>query len=207
LEQVRRHPAELTDFNADKVRLLGRGERREAPSAKVAPAPAGGPQPGPSVVAATAPAVARCLVWPDLDEQGLQSIEGRLQNAGIEPELYDISLERRLGWWVYLPPFPTAQAAQAAIDDARQKGVTDIAPVRGGSMLNAVSLGAFPTLARARAHEKHLRSLGLGGVHLGPRPNSGSARLTIADAVPATKLSGLGAIWGNGRSPQSCAEP
>jgi len=210
MELVRGHPAALVDFNADKVRLLGRAERPEAAPAKPAEATvaasgaAAAAQAVDSAAESTTPR-SRCLAWPGLDEGLLGEIEARLQSAGIAASRYDITLQKRLGWWVYLPPFANAEAMQAAIDAARQKGVKDIAPVRSGEMAHAISLGAFPTLAQARIQMEKLRALGVQGLRMGPRQNSGSARLAIADNVPGAKLAGLGEGWGKGRAPVACA--
>jgi hypothetical protein len=213
MEQVRGHPAVLVDFNADKVRLLGRAERPQAApaAATAATAATDSEDAAAKVPEATAEANAgsptprpRCLSWSGLDESLLAEIEARLKSAGIAASRYDIRLQKRLGWWVYLPPFANAEAMQAAIDAARKKGVTDIAPLRSGEMMNALSLGAFPTLSAARAHSEKLRALGVHGLRMGPRPNSGSARLTIADKVPEAKLAGLSEGWDKERAPLLC---
>ena len=207
MEQVRGHPAAVQmDFNADKVRLLGRAERPETAPGGATVATAAVDGEGPAAPAAeSATPRPRCLAWSGLDESLLGEIQARLQSAGIATSRYDIRLQSRLGWWVYLPPFANDEAMQAAIDAARRKGVKDIAPVRSGEMENAVSLGAFPTLAAARERWEKLRAMGVQGLRMGPRPNSGSARLTIADDVPEDKLAGLGEGWGEERAPLACA--
>ncbi|MDD5388426.1 MAG: SPOR domain-containing protein [Gallionellaceae bacterium] len=211
MEQVRGKPGVLVDFNADKVRLLGRVERQEpAPANMVktaddAESPEATVAPPRALVTAAATTSPRCLAWPALDDGLLGEIETRLQGAGITAARYDIHLDKRLGWWVYLPPFAEAEAMQAAIDEVRQKGVNDFAPVRGGEMKNAISLGAFPTRAKAQAQLERLRKLGVQGLRMGPRPKSGSARLSIASAVPDAQLAGLSAGWGKGRAPAACA--
>jgi len=198
LEAVRAKPATLPGFNADKVRLLGRAERTEAPPAKAV-------EPVESVNEATRQEQApRCLSWLELDAVLLSEIDSRMKSAGIAATDYDMSLSKRLGWWVYLPPFADAEAMRDAIEAARRKGIKDIAQVRGGDLVNAVSLGAFPSLAKARAQEKRLRTLGLEGMRIGPRPNSGTATLTIADKVAAANLAALSEGWGKGRAPVAC---
>lgn len=197
LEMVRAKPATLLDYNADKVRLLGRVELPEAP-------PARGDDPV-EPLATPVQSVSRCLSWPELDGELLGEIESRMKSAGIAATEYDLILGKRLGWWAYLPPFVDADAMRAAIEVARLKGVKDLAPVRGGDLRNAVSLGAFPSLGKARAHEMKLRSLGLEGIRTGPRPNSGNATLVIAAGVAETRLGGLGEGWGQGRAPLACA--
>ena len=207
LEQLRgQDNSELGEFNADKVRLLGRVERWEAAPAKVAEAASAEAGGAPAPQTAEAPsAKARCLSWPALNDALLGEIEARLQGAGIVPSSYAIHLQQRLGWWVYLPPFANTEAMLAAIDAARQKGVKDLAPVRGGVRVNAVSLGAFPTLAKARMQMEKLRALGVEGARLGPRPNSGGARLAIAGDVPEAQLARLGEGWSQAPAAVACA--
>lgn len=195
LEQVRGKPARLVDFNADKVRLLEPMARQETPPAK--------PAEPTQREEATARPVTRCLTWPELDAALFAEIESRLDHAGIDRASYDIRLAKRLGWWVYLPPFADAAAMQAAIDEARQKGVKDIAAVRGGELRHAVSLGTFPSLAQARARAEQLRALGLRNIALGPRLNAGSASLAVAESVAEARLTGLGEGWP--RAPVACA--
>lgn len=203
MEQVRGKPGVLVDFNADKVRLLGPVERSEAAAAKAVEAVT--PDADVAAPQALATPTLRCLAWPALDEGLLGEIEARLQGAGIAAARYDIHLDKRLGWWVYLPPLADAEAIQAAIEAVRQKGVNDFALVRGGEMKNAVSLGAFPTQAKAQAQLERLRKLGVQGLRMGPRPKSGSARLSIAGTVPEVQLVGLSEGWGKGRAPLACA--
>lgn len=220
MEHFRGQPDVLVSFNADKIRLLGRAERTvaakdeatvaeavlEMPPEPVKPAePTTPPAPAAAPVTTPTKTATRCLAWPGLDAGLLNDIETRLRGAGIDASGYDIQLHKRLAWWVYLPPFADADATQAAIEDAREKGVKDVAPVRGGAMANAVSLGAFPTLMKARAQLDKLRALGVQGMRVGPRPDSGAARLVIAESVPEARLAELGKDWGK-RTPAACAE-
>lgn len=204
MEQVRSQPAALVDFNADKVLLLGRvGHATAASPAAVPSEMATFEAPKPPEATVPAPR-SRCVTWPGLDTVLLGEIEALLRGAGIVETQYEIQLEKRLGWWVYLPPFADAAATQAAIESARKKGVTDIAPVRGGDMANAVSLGAFPSLAKARAHLVRLSELGVNGARAGPRPNSGPVRVVLDASVPESSLGRLGTAWSKGRAPTAC---
>ena len=191
-------PAPL-GFNADKLRLLG---RVEPASVSVAP-----PRPG-------ATDLARCLYWPALDDALLGEIESRLHAASLSASEYDILLQQPLGWWVYLPPFVDVAAMQSAIVAATLKGVKVIAPVRSGKFAHAVSLGAFPTLASARAEVERLSRLGVQGARVGPQgersegasPKSGGASLIFSDTVPQAKLSGFAEGWSH-HAPLPCAAP
>jgi hypothetical protein len=203
-ENVRGKSATLVDFNADKVRLLEISDRRAVvptmpPESTLKP-----------VMVEPKPTVAhddtRCLLWSSFDSSSLTKIEARMKQLGISEGHYDIQLSKRLGWWVYLPPFTDVESMQAAMEEAKHKGVSDIAQVRGGEFVNAVSLGAFPTLEKARVHAKKMLGFGLSGVALGPRPNVGDATLTISGDVPVASLTGLKDGWGQGHLPVNCPE-
>ena len=147
---------------------------------------------------------ATCLSWRSLDADSLLTVESRLKQAGMAPGSYELQLSKRLGWWVYLPPFADSDAVRAAMEEARGKGVTDMAPVRGGKMANALSLGAFPTLENARAHASSLAGKGIKGVKLGPRPEAGEVRMLIAGAGPAAPMESLLMDWPKGLQPSLC---
>ena len=191
-------PAPL-GFNAVKLRLLGRVE------------------PASVSVATSRPRVtdlARCLYWPDLDDDLLGEIESRLHAASLSTSEYDILLQPPLGWWVYLPPFVDVAAMQSAIVAATLKGVKVITPVRSGKFARAVSLGVFPTQASARAEMERLSRLGVQGVRMGPQgggsegagPKSGGASLIFSDTVAQAKLSGFAENWSQ-HAPLPCAAP
>jgi hypothetical protein len=93
------------------------------------------------------------------------------------------------------------------VDEVRRLGVTDYAAVRGGSMLNALSLGAFAKLAQTREHAAKLVKKGIKGVKFGPRPESGEARLVFSESVPSSALPKPEAGWPSGLQPERCALP
>lgn len=153
----------------------------------------------------------RCLSWASLDAAGLTVIEAHLKQAGIAANAYDLELESeagsKLGWWVFLPPSENDAALQATIDEVRRLGVTDYAPVRGGSMRNALSLGAFAKLAQAREHAARLAKKGIKGVKFGPRPAAGTVRLVFSDQIADSALPKSAAGWPNGLQPLRCGSP
>lgn len=118
-------------------------------------------------------------------------MEAHLKKAGVAAEGYRFQLAKRLGWWVYLPPFEDAEALRLALEDTRQKGITDFAQVRGGRLANALSLGAFPGLEKARAHAAAVTAKGLRGVRYGPRPEAGEVRLVFSDGEAGKPLDTL----------------
>ena len=202
-------------FNADKIRLLASLAPPAAPQGLATPGspadslaespPENLPEKLPdSTAAMPAEVKPRCLSWTSLDAAGVKDIETRLRQAGVAITAYDIKLEQKLGWWVFLPPIGDAVEAQARIDRIRQLGISDYATVRGGSMRNALSLGAFATLAQARTHTAAMTRKGVAEVQFGPRPEAGSARLVFADSIADNALPDPAVVWKNGQQPARC---
>ena len=173
-----------------------------ARAASVAPVP---DVPVPASPAPIGAAAIDCLAWPRLDGQGVELVERRLREAGVAVEHYDIRVRRELGWWVYVPPITDHAARQTRIEALRALGVTDLAPVRAGAMVHALSLGVFPTLARARAHAAALRAKGIDDVRHAPRPNTGEVQLVLTPASDATTRAALGSGWPEALTPGRCA--
>jgi hypothetical protein len=202
-------------FNADKIRLLDlppttQADKAEAVADAISQTPA---DVALEEVTQETPQIAnlRCLAWERLDAAGLRAIETYLKQVGIKPGAYSIELEKKLGWWVFLPPLEDAAAGQDRIDQIIQLGIKDYAQVRSGPMRNAVSLGAFSNLSQAREHAAFLTNKGLKGIDFGPRLESGVASLTFSNAISDAELAKLEAQfkngWPNGLQPAVCALP
>lgn len=202
-------------FNADKIRLLDLPPTLQPDIAETVVDPISQTPTliAPEAIAQETPQIAnlRCLAWKTLDAAGLRAIEAYLKQVGIMPGAYSIELDKRLGWWVFLPPLEDAAAGQARIDQIIQLGIKDYAQVRSGPMRNAVSLGALSNLAQAREHAAFLTKKGLMGIEYGPRLESGVASLIfsadISDAELAKLEAQLNAGWPNGLQPAACALP
>jgi hypothetical protein len=108
---------------------------------------------------------------------------------------------------VFLPPLESKAALQAKMEEARRLGVSDLAPVRGGSMRNALSLGAFAKLKQARARAAELVAKGIKDVKFGPRPGAGAARLVVSARVADSALPSAESGWPEGLQPARCALP
>lgn len=196
-------------FNAEKIRLLALTTPMPAPSASAKPDELPSEKPSPSTETEDVPreaAPTRCWRWPSLDMAGWLAVEKYLDQAGIAVANYDIELDKPLGWWVFLPPQKSAQEAQKRIDELERLGIKDYALVRGASMPNAVSLGAFAHLAQARKHAATLSREGIADALFGPRPEAGAARLTLAPVVSDGTLLKLRKDWPTGLQPVPCAE-
>lgn len=193
-------PGPTLEFNADKVRLL------ESPQAVPAASMSAPPPAAPAQAAARAESTPACLRWPRLDADGLVAVEAHLDRLGVAAAQREFRLERPLGWWVYLPPLADADALRAALEELSAKGVRDFAAVRGGRLANAVSLGVFPSLEKARAHAAALEAKGLRGLRHGPRPEAGSVRLYWRAQADSVSAPALLQGWPQGLGPTVCEE-
>lgn len=200
-------PVSTLEFNGDKVkfRRAPDSDGLASPGTKTAVSVETKPAALSEVPENVASALA-CLSWPSLDADTLAAVEARLKQVGVPPGSYELQLGKRLGWWVFLPPFANVEAARAAMEDARAKGVTDMALVRGGKMANALSLGAFPTLESARTHASSLAGNGIKGVKLGPRPEAGEARVLFSKAKLKVSAETLLGDWPKDLQPILCTE-
>lgn len=149
----------------------------------------------------------RCLSWRSLDIDALNAIQAQLKRSGIPAEAYDITLDKKLGWWVFIPPVQDQTDLENQIDEVRSLGVTDFATVRSGVMRNAISLGVFANLGQASRHAAELRKKGISVVKFGPRPESGIARLVISSQIPESALPDAKTVWPKGLQPAACAQP
>lgn len=194
-------------FNADKIRQVVVPAASRSTVVTVTQPATPPTQAAAETVEPDAPvnSLSRCLQWPSLDVAAYQFIERYLTKSGLAVDDAEITLERTLGWWVFLPPLENQIELQARIDEITRLGITDFALVRGGSMRNAVSLGAFARSAQARQHVANLSRKGVKGMQYGPRPEAGQARLLLPASLADKFLEKLLAAWPREVRPEACA--
>lgn len=73
----------------------------------------------------------------------------------------DDQLESSRGWWVYLPTYPTREAALEAARQLSERGVKDYYVISAGDQQNTISLGLFRELSGAERRQAELQSQGL----------------------------------------------
>lgn len=64
------------------------------------------------------------------------------------------------GYWVYLSPFPSTEAAEEMARELDRNLVEDYYVVRGGEMADAISLGVFSERSRAETRATDMREMG-----------------------------------------------
>lgn len=73
----------------------------------------------------------------------------------------DDQLERSRGWWVYLPSYPTRDAALEAARQLSERGIKDYYVISAGDQQNTISLGLFREHSGAERRQAELESQGL----------------------------------------------
>lgn len=68
------------------------------------------------------------------------------------------------GYWVYLPPSSSYQAAKRKVSELQKKGLTDLFIMGSGARKNAISLGLFKNKDVAEDRLTQIKGMGLKGV-------------------------------------------
>lgn len=107
------------------------------------------------------PVATRCAsIGPfDSAEQAAVAVE-RLAEIGINAKSRESGGQIRAGFWVYLPPFASRNAAIQTADELRARGVIDLFVVTAPEQRNAISLGLFSTPDRADQRAAEIGRLG-----------------------------------------------
>lgn len=80
--------------------------------------------------------------------------------SGITPKQRDEVKKELRGYWVYLPPYKSYDAASQEVKRLKAKGIKDLFIMGRGESKNAISLGLFKTQAAAEKRLKRVRDLG-----------------------------------------------
>jgi hypothetical protein len=123
---------------------------------------AAGPAPAITNVALAVPApMPHCVsLGPFLDLAETAEAAARLRQRGHTPSQRLADSQLWVGHWVYLAPFPTREAAFAAVEKLRAHGIEDLYVEPGGEDANAVSLGLYSDRERAEALAETIRGYG-----------------------------------------------
>jgi len=84
----------------------------------------------------------------------------RLKNAGIRASLTEREVWEPLGYWVFLPPAASMEAAQAIGRRLAAHGVRDYVFIVGAERANAISLGLYSDPQEAQQRIDQLARLG-----------------------------------------------
>ncbi len=139
-------------INPGKIKLLG------DPSAPAGPA------------GMAAQALAACVEWGTFSGNEMVRAEAALAKLALGDKMSQKSVERAVGYWVYVPPLKSKQDAEKKIGELKARGVTDYFLVQDSpKWRNAISLGIFSTREAANNYFIELKEKGVKSAVVGER--------------------------------------
>lgn len=131
-----------------RLQLLHEAPRRASP-----------PTPRPAAAEATAPV--QCLRFgPYASPAALRRAHARIQGRAIVVRVRELPGEAPEGWRVYMPPLPSAAAAEAQVVRMAAAGIEDLVVLREGEQANGIALGRYSTEATALRRRAALAAAG-----------------------------------------------
>jgi hypothetical protein len=157
-------------FNREKIRLLLPGQLSTLKR-----------QPEPQKVLTV------CLEWGAFVGAEVARAEQALAPLALGGKLTQRRQEEVAGYWVYIPPLDSRQAAARKAGELKRLGVDDYFVIPDDpKWRNAVSLGVFKTEDAAKARLAALRAMGVRSAIVGARETqTGKTYFRVNDANPA----------------------
>ena len=153
----------------EKLKIVPPAELAKLPPKKPAPPPpAAAPALAPAPAAAAA--AAACLEWGSFTLADAPRMEKALEPLGLGERLAQRRTEETAGWWVFIPPQGSRQAALRKAAELKALGVEELFVLaEDGQFRWALSLGIFRNEDAAQARLAALRGQGVRSARVGPR--------------------------------------
>ncbi|MGP1679608.1 MAG: SPOR domain-containing protein [Burkholderiales bacterium] len=128
-----------------------------------------------------------CIEWGALIGADAARAEQALEPLALGAKLTQHKLDEGAGFWVYMPPLASRQAATQKTGELKRLGVDDYFIMSDDpKWRNAVSLGVFKTEEAANARLAALRAKGVRTAIVGAREaQSGKTYFQVREASPA----------------------
>jgi hypothetical protein len=140
--------------------------------AKAAAAPKKPPPPPPAATPAPAAGAAACLEWGSFTLNDAPRMEKTLEPLALGERLAQRRTEESAGWWVFIPPQGSRQAAVRKASELRDLGLASdeyFVLAEDSQYRWALSLGVFRTEEAAQARLATLRTRGVRTARVEPR--------------------------------------
>ncbi|PID49307.1 MAG: hypothetical protein CR991_07095 [Proteobacteria bacterium] len=102
---------------------------------------------------------------PYISERSAQLVMARIRNYGLAVQMRSLRTMETLNYLVYIPPLPSRAEAEQVITDMGRFDVNQYTLIEDGPYRNAISLGFFDQLAKAKRHSEYIRYLGYDAHH------------------------------------------
>ncbi len=112
------------------------------------------PTPAPVIKAKKiSPKLSNCMEWGEFSGNDLVRAQQALALLKLGDDLSQRTVEKKHGYWVYIPPMKKRAEVEKKIAQLKQRGVKDYFVVQEeGKWLNAISLGVFKTKEAAQKY-------------------------------------------------------
>jgi hypothetical protein len=157
----------------EKLKIVPPAALAKLPARKGAASGTASPAVAPATPPAAAPTAARaalCLEWGSFTLADAPRMEKALEPLGLGERLAHRRAEETAGWWVFIPPQGSRQAALKKAAELKALGVDEFFVLAEDSQFRwAVSLGVFRNEDAAQARLAALRVQGVRTARVGPR--------------------------------------
>lgn len=93
-------------------------------------------------------------------EKAAQLIANKINDYGLAVQIRRMQSLETLNFFVYIPPLADYAAAQDVVKDIVKFDVKDVSIITEGPYQNAIALGFFNNLNKAKRHAEYIRYLG-----------------------------------------------
>jgi len=98
-------------------------------------------------------------------ESTARLVAERISQSGRSVKVKRQQTDRIQKYLVFLPRLPTRAAAEKVVADIKQNKIKEYAIIESGPYKNAIALGTFSDLGKARRHTEYIRFLGYDAKH------------------------------------------
>lgn len=99
-------------------------------------------------------------IGPYNSERAAQLMANKIRDYGLAVQIRSMQSMDTLNFFVYIPPLPSFEAAEKTAEDIAKFDVSGVSILTEGPYQNAISLGFFNNLNKARRHAEYIRYLG-----------------------------------------------
>lgn len=105
--------------------------------------------------------LSKCFtVGPFSSEKTARIIAQKINEQGLATAIKKQKTRQTLDYLVYLNTFPSKSAAEKVLNDVQKNKITNAKIIEAGPYKNAITLGTFNDLDKARRHAEYIRFLG-----------------------------------------------
>lgn len=98
-------------------------------------------------------------------QRAAQLVSNRIRDYGLASTIRSIRSMETLRYLVYIPPLNSEQEAHSVADDLRHYHIKNISVITEGPYKNAISIGFYSNLDRAKRETEQVRYLGYDAQH------------------------------------------